>query len=215
MAARPNERITAVSAAWQGDNMRKLFGNPLSDAVGQDSSSGSHDFGFDISSFMGAASPWPNSQQGLDSSSPYRSTSGAGPLESGWSTSSSSISSNLGPVDSNEGSTSFGLSPATSSFDVSSASQRDNGRGSSDLGQLMLLDTDLGLISPFQSTTTSGSTSSTTSTTSGSTPAPTLVGVVGGFQINLIWDSSVASAPVAFQKAAITAAYRYSQLFSN
>jgi len=46
-------------------------------------------------------------------------------------------------------------------------------------------------------------------------PAGTVVGAPGGFQIDLIWDSSVASAPAGF-KTAVTAAAQYlTSLFTN
>ena len=192
--------------------MRKLFGNSLNDGVGQDSWSGAHDTGFDISSFMGPTSSLLYSQQGQSFSSPHASTSDVQPTASDWSTASSSINY---PGDNDKGSAGFGISPSTSSLDASNALQHNNGNGASDLGQLMLLDTDAGVISPFQSSTTSGSGTSTTGTSSGSAPPPTLIGTAGGFQIDLIWDASVASAPAAFQKAAMGAAYRYAQLFSN
>lgn len=48
-----------------------------------------------------------------------------------------------------------------------------------------------------------------------STPVPTLVGAAGGFEINLVWDSSVASAPSAFVTAITNAAKYYTTLYSN
>ena len=51
-----------------------------------------------------------------------------------------------------------------------------------------------------------------------SPPAPngsTLVGAVGGLQINLIWDASVSNAPAGFKSAAIAAATEYTTMFSN
>ncbi|HLG86390.1 MAG TPA: NF038122 family metalloprotease [Alphaproteobacteria bacterium] len=46
-------------------------------------------------------------------------------------------------------------------------------------------------------------------------PAGTLVGAAGGLQIDLIWDSSVASAPAGFQQAIITAAQYLASLSST
>jgi hypothetical protein len=83
-----------------------------------------------------------------------------------------------------------------------------------DLGQLNLLDDD-GNLSPVQSNSGGGGSTSTTSHASAAAPAATLVGAVGGLQFNLIWDSSVSSAPAGFQTAAITAATLYSNLYSN
>lgn len=42
-----------------------------------------------------------------------------------------------------------------------------------------------------------------------------MVGAVGGFQIDLIWDSSVASAPAGFKQAIVAAAQFLTSLFSN
>ena len=50
------------------------------------------------------------------------------------------------------------------------------------------------------------------------TPSPTnstLVGSVGGLEINLVWDTSVSSAPSGFKSAAIAAATEYTTMFSN
>jgi hypothetical protein len=47
------------------------------------------------------------------------------------------------------------------------------------------------------------------------TPTPTVVGSVGGFQIKLIWDSSVTTAPSGFMQAVIDAAQYYASQFSN
>jgi hypothetical protein len=46
-------------------------------------------------------------------------------------------------------------------------------------------------------------------------PNSTLVGAAGGLQIDLIWDSSVSSAPSGFESAAIAAATEYTTMFSN
>src|ERR1700756_1687129 len=51
--------------------------------------------------------------------------------------------------------------------------------------------------------------------TPGSAPQPTLVGAKGGLQIKLIWDSSIASAPAGFMKAAMAAEQLYASDFSN
>jgi hypothetical protein len=50
------------------------------------------------------------------------------------------------------------------------------------------------------------------------TPSPTnstLVGPAGGLQIDLVWDTSVSSAPSGFKSAAVAAASEYSTMFSN
>jgi hypothetical protein len=87
--------------------------------------------------------------------------------------------------------------------------------GSGDPGQLELRDDD-GTLSAVQSNSGSGSvTSGTTHSGVSVAPAPTLVGAAGGLQFNLIWDTSVASAPAAFEKAAIYAASLYTSLYSN
>src|SRR5690242_17914294 len=43
----------------------------------------------------------------------------------------------------------------------------------------------------------------------------TLVGTAGGFQIDLLWDSSVANAPTGFKQAVIDAATNLTGLFTN
>jgi len=87
--------------------------------------------------------------------------------------------------------------------------------GSGGPGQLVLLDDD-GQLSPASSSAAGGSsTHSLTFFGFGGTPAPTLVGKAGGLQFNLIWDSSVSSAPAGFQSAAIAAAQLYTQYYSN
>jgi hypothetical protein len=87
--------------------------------------------------------------------------------------------------------------------------------GSGDQGQLVLLDDD-GHLSPVSSSAAGGSsTHSLTFFRFGGTPAPTLVGSAGGLQFNLIWDSSVASAPAGFESAAIYAASLYTQYYAN
>jgi hypothetical protein len=82
---------------------------------------------------------------------------------------------------------------------------------------------DDGVISPIQNSKTKGrGGGSGGSTGGGGTPTPTptttsstLVGTSGGLQFNLVWDSSVASAPSGFKNAAIAAATQYTQLYSN
>ena len=87
--------------------------------------------------------------------------------------------------------------------------------GSGDMGQLALLDDD-GNLSPVHSNSGGGSsTHQLTSSRIGGTPAPTLVGPPGGLQFNLIWDSSVSSAPAGFESAAISAALLYTGDYSN
>lgn len=61
----------------------------------------------------------------------------------------------------------------------------------------------------------SGSTNPITHSTQLSVPAPTLVGSANGMQIDLIWDSSVATAPSGFQQAVIDAAQYYTTVFAN
>ena len=46
-------------------------------------------------------------------------------------------------------------------------------------------------------------------------PAPTLVGTSSGLEIDLIWDSSVATAPNGFTQAIVDAAKYYTSLFST
>jgi hypothetical protein len=80
----------------------------------------------------------------------------------------------------------------------------------------MELRDDDGTLSPVQSNSATGSaTLGTTPSAANAAPTPTLVGAAGGLQFNLVWDSSVASAPAAFEKAAIYAASLYSSLYSN
>jgi hypothetical protein len=43
----------------------------------------------------------------------------------------------------------------------------------------------------------------------------TIVGAAGGLQFDLVWDSSVSSAPAGFESAAIAAATYYTRMFSN
>jgi len=89
------------------------------------------------------------------------------------------------------------------------------GSASGALGQEYLLTAD-GELSPVsESKKKHGGSGGSTTTTPSSTPAPTLVGKSGGFQIDLIWDSSVAKAPAGFTAAVIAAATYYTTLFSN
>jgi hypothetical protein len=173
-----------------GEIMRKPFGNLFNnDGVDQESSTGVQNAPFDISSFLGSV-PLPM---------------GAG------------IPSNGNHFDLN----------LTNSNSSSSALHSD-GSGQSDVGQLLLLDDD-GVISPIQDakggkgggggstsggTTSGGSTGGTTGGTT-TTTSSTLVGTAGGLQFNLVWDSSVSSAPAGFKDAAIAAATQYTQLYSN
>ena len=60
-----------------------------------------------------------------------------------------------------------------------------------------------------------GGKSSSSTNTSSSAPAPTLVVSSCGFEIDLIWDASVATAPGGFVEAIIDAAQYYTTLFSN
>lgn len=86
---------------------------------------------------------------------------------------------------------------------------------SASLGQEFLIN-DSGEVSPVYGAAARGTiTSHTTASTSSAPPAPTLVGSAGGFQIDLVWDSSVAKAPSGFTAAIIAAATYYTTLFSN
>jgi hypothetical protein len=60
-----------------------------------------------------------------------------------------------------------------------------------------------------------GGSSMTLPTTSSSSLGSTMVGAAGGLQFDLVWDSSVSSAPAGFRSAAIAAATYYTQMFSN
>src|SRR6516225_9699882 len=93
--------------------------------------------------------------------------------------------------------------------------QRPLGSGSPNgPGELLLLGTDEKL-APVQSSHHGSSTGGGTLLYRSSAPAPTMVGSAGGLQINLIWDSSVASAPAGFMQAAVAAAQLYTNEFSN
>ena len=54
-----------------------------------------------------------------------------------------------------------------------------------------------------------------TPTPGAAAPAPTLVGTAGGFQINLIWDTTVSTAPATFQAGIIQAAQLLCNSISN
>lgn len=80
-----------------------------------------------------------------------------------------------------------------------------------------LVNTDNGLVRPpaYDDVSTSSSGATVTGTTSAATPAATLTGTSGGFQINLVWDSSVANAPAGFMNAIIAAANVIDAAISN
>ena len=82
------------------------------------------------------------------------------------------------------------------------------------LGQEYLM-TDSGQVAPVVGHSSSSSHTTSTTTQTHGAPAPTVVGTAGGFQIKLIWDSSVTSAPKGFMQAIIDAAKYYSSQFSN
>ena len=92
-------------------------------------------------------------------------------------------------------------------------SNSSDGSSPSSPGDLFLL-SDEGL-TPVQWSSGGGGSTGSTSHATAAAPAPTLVGSSTGLQFNLIWDSSVASAPAGFQTAAITAATLYASYFSN
>ncbi len=83
------------------------------------------------------------------------------------------------------------------------------------LGQEYLMNDAGSVATAFGGATHSGSANFVTTSTISSTHAPTLVGSSNGFQIDLIWDSSVAKAPRGFMRAIIDAAEYYTTLFSN
>lgn len=110
--------------------------------------------------------------------------------------------------------TSSAFAPSASQNSNSSLSASAGSHSSSDApGQLVLLDDD-GEISPATEAS-SGSQASLSIATGSTAPAPTLVGAAGGLQFNLIWDSSVGSAPSGFVSAVVTAATLYTQVFTN
>jgi hypothetical protein len=83
------------------------------------------------------------------------------------------------------------------------------------LGQEYLMN-DSGQVAPVVGHLSSSShTTSTITHTYAAPPAPTVVGTAGGFQIKLIWDSSVSGAPNGFMQAVIDAAQYYASQFSN
>ena len=85
---------------------------------------------------------------------------------------------------------------------------------SQNLGQEYLIN-DSGQLAPLVGYSSSSiHTTSTINQTDGA-PAPTVVGAAGGFQIQLVWDSSVTSAPKGFMQAVIDAAQYYASQFSN
>ena len=88
-----------------------------------------------------------------------------------------------------------------------------DGSSPSNPGDLYLL-SDQGL-TPVQWSSGGGGSTSSASHATAAAPAPTLVGSPTGLQFNLIWDSSVASAPAGFQTAAENAAALYASYFSN
>src|SRR5215471_20742736 len=96
--------------------------------------------------------------------------------------------------------------------------QRPTGSGSPNgPGELLFLGAD-DKLAPVQSShhgSGAGGSTSSYGRYGSSAPGPTLVGSAGGLQINLIWDSSVASAPAGFMQAAIAAAQLYTTEFSN
>jgi hypothetical protein len=82
------------------------------------------------------------------------------------------------------------------------------------LGQEYLMNEDGQLASVVGHSSSSSHTTSTITHTHAA-PAPTVVGTAGGFQIKLIWDSSVTSAPKGFMQAVIGAAQYFTSQFSN
>ena len=96
--------------------------------------------------------------------------------------------------------------------------QRLTGSGSPNgPGELLFLGAD-DKLAPVQSShhgSGAGGSTSSYGRYGSSAPSPTLVGSAGGLGINLIWDSSVASAPAGFMQAAIAAAQLYTTEFSN
>ena len=82
------------------------------------------------------------------------------------------------------------------------------------LGQEYLMN-DSGQVAPVVGHSSSSSHTTSTITQTHAAPAPTVVGTAGGFQIKLIWDSSVTGAPKGFMQAVIDAAQYYTSQFSN
>src|SRR6516165_4413292 len=87
-------------------------------------------------------------------------------------------------------------------------------RQSQNLGQEYLIN-DSGQLAPLVGYSSSSIHTTSTITQTDAAPAPTVVGTAGGFQIKLIWDSSVTSAPKGFMQAVIDAAQYYASQFSN
>ena len=97
---------------------------------------------------------------------------------------------------------------------------------SSNGNQLILMDDDGPISTMFGGAAKGGSASQKGGHSPQPSPSPspapppppinsTLVGAVGGLQINLVWDTSVAGAPSGFTSAAIAAATEYTTMFSN
>jgi hypothetical protein len=82
------------------------------------------------------------------------------------------------------------------------------------LGQEYLIN-DSGQVAPVVGYSSSPGHTTSTIMQSQGTPTPFVVGTAGGFQIKLIWDSSVTSAPTGFMQAVIDAAQYYASQFSN
>ena len=82
------------------------------------------------------------------------------------------------------------------------------------LGQEYLM-SDSGALSPAFGASTHGSGLTQATGSSAATPAPSLVGSAGGLQFDLIWDSSVDSAPSGFFQAVKSAAKHIASLFST
>jgi len=88
-----------------------------------------------------------------------------------------------------------------------------NDNNSSHLGQEYLIN-DASQVSPVHTVNSSGS--STNTTTSPRAPTPTLVSSAGSnLEIDLVWDSSVSSAPSGFTQAIVDAATYYTTLFTS
>ena len=82
------------------------------------------------------------------------------------------------------------------------------------LGQEYLMN-DSGAISPTFGASTHRSGLTSAPSASAAAPAPSLVGSANGLQFDLIWDSSVASAPSGFIQAVKAAAQTLASLFST
>jgi hypothetical protein len=88
----------------------------------------------------------------------------------------------------------------------------ENGPHGISLGSEYIINDDGDISHAVSSSSTSHASTSPTHSTA---PAPTLVGSSNGFEIDLIWDASVANAPSGFMQAIIAAAQYYTTLFSN